>query len=79
LGQAKECLQDVVSHAGDFSEAIEARLVVAREDDREMRAIDAIPVQHQGENESYWDKQRDVLKRMVKQATVALAAAKELA
>lgn len=69
---ALECLRDVVSHAGDFRDALGARLVKAREDDYKQTGVSE-PVEPPDSGESYWTHQQNVFERMVKQATAALA------
>lgn len=70
---ARECLLDVVSHAGDFRDALRARLEEAKQADLNDAHIDAAPVDVGDANRSYWIKQQNVFERIVNMAINALA------
>lgn len=75
LAAGRECLQDVISHAGDFAEAIKLRRRVAEEEDKAIGTEVQLPAAYADPNASYWDHQMRVLRRMVERATFALGRA----
>lgn len=68
---AHEALADLISHGDNLLEAIDARIVVAGQEDTRA-LIDGPPEGPTDANTSYWKRERTVVQRMIRQAHFAL-------